>query len=221
MYHLFGDLYLDDPRPGSPLSRRLQRLRPYIDELKFRKNALWQGWGHLAAFQKIAHHEVAAWQAHGQKRKIRFLIPPDGPLKAPLACHLHNPNFSVSDSYSSHGADESTLSMNQILAAGFTPDKVLIYDYTFHQAPINPLMAYPPNILKIHQRFTAELRMKMAAVVDVVWGAPVRERMKRTLSLEELPLWEEYEGASIHLEWEKSSRNVRHPEAMMYSEPST
>ncbi|EJP62564.1 uncharacterized protein BBA_08475 [Beauveria bassiana ARSEF 2860] len=135
--------------------------------------------------------------------------------------------FSVGDPYSSHGADESNLSMNQILAAGFTPDKVLIYDYTFRRDPVDPLMAYPPDILKIHQEFTAELRMKMAAVVDVVWGAPVRERMKTTLSLEELPLWGEYEAASIHLEWEKSSRKlqksvifVRHPEAMMYSEPS-
>ncbi|KID95203.1 hypothetical protein MAJ_08837, partial [Metarhizium majus ARSEF 297] len=68
----------------------------------------------------------------------------------------------------------------------------------------------------------------MAAVVDVVRGAPVRERMKKTQRLEELQLWGQYQGVSIFLEWETSNSRLRrfvvfvcHPEAMIYADPTT
>lgn len=123
---------------------------------------------------------------------MRFLIPPDGPLDAPLSCHLHNPNFNVSDPYASHAGDVSSLSIDQIMSAGFTPDKVLLYDHTFRRERVDGIAAYPPEILNIHESFTSELRSNMAAVVDVVWGALVRERMKKTHRLEELQLWGHY-----------------------------
>lgn len=68
----------------------------------------------------------------------------------------------------------------------------------------------------------------MAAVVDVVWGSHVRERMKRTCRLEELPLWGRYGGVSVFLEWEMNCDRLKrfvifvcHPEAMAYGEPQT
>lgn len=156
------------------------------------------------------------------------MIPPDGPLDAPLSCHLHNPNFNVFDPYSSYGADDSNLSMRQIMSAGFTPDKVLIYDHTFRRDPMDGLEAYPPDVLEIHEGFTSELRNHMAAVVDIVWGAKVRDRMRKTHRLEELRLWGRYKGVSIFLEWELDGHILRrfvifvcHPEAMIYGEPAT
>ena len=169
---------------------------------------------------------MACWETHGLKRDPRFLIPPDGPMDAPLSCHLHNPNFNVSDPYSPCGADSTSLSIHQIMSAGFTPDKILLFDHTFRREPVDGIAAYPPDVLAIHENFTSELRNHMAAVVDVVWGAVVRERMKKTLRLEELQLWGKYRDVSIFLEWEIYGDKLRrfvvfvsHPEAMLYGEP--
>jgi hypothetical protein len=87
-----------------------------------------------------------------------------------------------------------------MMSAGFTPDKVLIYDHTFRREPVDPIMAYPPDVLAIHEGFTSKLRHHMSAVVDVVWGAHVRQRMKKSHRLEELQLWGQYKGVSIFLE---------------------
>lgn len=83
------------------------------------------------------------------------------------------------------------------MAAGFSPDKVLIYDHIFRREPMDGLTAYPPDVLDIHENFTSDLRSHMAAAVDVVWGAPIRETMKKTQRLEELQLWGQYQGVSI------------------------
>ncbi|KAJ3491076.1 hypothetical protein NLG97_g5666 [Lecanicillium saksenae] len=225
-YRLFGELCLEDPSNDKLLMQRLQRLTPYFSELESRRVQMPLQWDVRAAFDAAAQKEVACWNVHGQKRDIRFLIPPDGPLDALLACHLHNPNFSVSDPYCQKGADCSNVSINQIMRAGFTPNKVLIYDHTFRREPVDLLAAYPPDVLKIHEDFTNELRRNMGAVVDVVWGAYVRKRMKKTHRLEEFPLWGRYDGISIFLEWEKASDTLQrfvlfvcHPEGMMYNDP--
>ncbi|KEY73801.1 hypothetical protein S7711_10668 [Stachybotrys chartarum IBT 7711] len=159
---------------------------------------------------------------------MEFLIPPDGPFDAPLACHLHNPNFSVEDPYCNRGADPSNLSVHQIMSAGFTPDKVLIFDHTFRRDPVDGITAYPPDVLQVHESFTSETRSHMAAFVEVVWGAPVRERMKNTHRFEEFQLWGRYHGVSIFLEWEMDVSRLKrfvvfvaHPEAMIYGEPGT
>lgn len=162
------------------------------------------------------------------KRPKEFLIPPDGPLDAPLSCHLHNPNFNVFDPRSSRGADSTSLSISQIMSAGFTPERFLIYDHTFRRDPVDGIAAYPPDVLAIHENFTSEVRNHMAAAVDVVWGAVVRERMKKIHRLEELQLWGQYRDVSIFLEWELDVNRLRrfvifvcHPEAMLYGEPET
>lgn len=225
-YRLFGELYLEDPSSDELLVRKLERLRPYFTELEHRCVHKTSEWQVRPAFNMAARAEIACWEAHGQTRDISFLIPPDGPLEATLACHLHNPNFNVSDPYSQQGADESNASISQIMSAGFTPDKVLIYDHTFRREPVDPLAVYPPDALKIHEDFTDMLRKNMSAVVDVVWGACVRNRMKKTHRLEEFPLWGQYQGTSVYLEWGKTSSKLQrivifvcHPEAMMYNEP--
>lgn len=183
-------------------------------------------WNSQDAFRLAAQTEVALWEAHGLERKIEFLIPPDGPLGAPLACHLHNPNFSVEDPYCNRGADPSNLSIHQIMSAGFTSDKVLIFDHTFRRDPVDGMTAYPPDVLQVHESFTSKIRSHMAAVFEVVWGAPVRERMKKTHRFEEFQLWGRYSGVSIFLEWEMDVSRLKrfvmfvaHPEAMIYGEP--
>ncbi|KAK2592916.1 hypothetical protein QQS21_009384 [Conoideocrella luteorostrata] len=226
-YRFFGDLFLDDPSSNLFLVQRLKRLQPFIRDLELRQNSF-DAWNCQDAFHNAARAEVACWRAYGQERDIRFLIPPHGPLDAPLSCHLHNPNFNVADPYSSCGADSSNLSIHQIMSAGFTPDRVLIYDHTFRREPVDGLTAYPPNLLDIHESFTSDLRRHMAAVVDIVWGAPVRERMKQTHRLEEFQLWGKYRSVSIFFEWEMSGNRLQrfvvfvcHPEAMIYGDPET
>jgi hypothetical protein len=41
----------------------------------------------------------------------------------------------------------------------------------------------------------------MAAEVEIIYGKKVRERMLQIYDLEPLPLWGEYEGIVLYLEW--------------------
>lgn len=225
-YRLFGDLLLDVPTASHYQQYGLERLDAHFRSLELEQKS--RSWHWQKAFEQACQQEVAAWKEYGEDRDERFLLPPEGPIQARLSCHLHNPNFNVSNPFSTQTADDTNPSICQLLQAGFTPDKVLIYDHTFRRDPVDPLTAYPPDILKIHEDFTYELRNNMSAVVDVVWGAPVRERMKRAMSLEEFKLWGQYEGVSIFLEWDKAASKlkrfivfVRHPESMAYADTAT
>lgn len=161
----------------------------------------------------------------GVSRLPNFALPPEGPLHASVACHLHCPSFSVKDPHSQTSGDVSNVSICQIMLAGFTTDHCLIYDHLFRREAMDGLKYYPPEILQIHEKFVYGLRDHMRAVVDICWGKCVRDRMLRTHCPECLQLWGDYQEVSIWLEWEKAANPrlkrfiifVMHPEAMLYA----
>lgn len=150
-----------------------------------------------------------------------------------MACHLHCPSFSVKDAASGRGADDSNVSIAQIMLVGLTPDRCLIYDHLFRREASDGLRHYPPDILDVHEQFIWELRKNMSAVVDICWGRCVKERMMKKISLSKLPLWGQYKDIDVWLEW-RHDHNVSpkpylarfvlfvmHPEAMIYANKST
>lgn len=256
-YRLFGGLVL--PNPHEFLSPRelkhFQQLEPFIRDLENRQQGKqflvldilneitsietepWldtqkSSWNCQEAFDTAVAAKVQLWQQHGVTRRQDYTVGPDGLLEATVACHLHCPSFSVKNPMSRIGADDTNVSIAQVLLAGFTPDKCLLYDHLFRREATDGLRYYPPNILDVHERFTWELRDNMRAIVDVCWGKCVKERMKAKLRLSQLPLWGKYKGVDLWLEWKhhqdlSKAYLVRfvlfviHPEAMVYANRST
>jgi len=84
---------------------------------------------------------------------------------------------------------------------------------------------YPPDLWDIHEAFVFLLRYHMAAVVEVCWGANVRERMLSCLQndLRILPLWGRYRGVTLYLELAEDKKSIRrfiifanHPQFFMF-----
>lgn len=194
------------------------------------KNHNGKQWKYEEAFKDMADKEVAAWGNRGIKRRREFLIPPEGPQNAPIACHLHCPSFSVKDPSLAKTGDKTNLSICQVMDIGFTPKECLIYDHLLRREAVDGLRYYPKDILAIHESYTDQLRQHMGAIVDIVWGRCVRQRMLNTLRLEPLRLWGHYHEVTIWLEWERFNLTgpeevwrlarfvvfVLHPEAMIY-----
>lgn len=92
---------------------------------------------------------------------------------------------------------------------GFEKNKTLIFDHFARREDseaVDGIRDYPPEILECYEKYVEERRGNMSATVEVIWGAPVRERMKtiyreRGCPLEELRLWGSYEQSSLFLEW--------------------
>ncbi|KAL1860398.1 hypothetical protein VTK73DRAFT_7365 [Phialemonium thermophilum] len=234
VYHFYGNLFLPDPEKSLPPKtlRRLRQIEPFLKELGKEQDAQPRTWDAQDAFVAAVDAKVRLWQQRRVSRRPDFTVRPDGPLEATVACHLHCPSFSVKDPSCARGADHSNVSISQIMRAGFTPDRCLIYDHLFRREALDGIRHYPPEILGIHEAFTRNLRKNMSAVVDVCWGKCVQKRMLQTVSLERLQLWGPYKDVTLWLEWDdprsQSDRHlvrfvlfVMHPEAMIFADRST
>jgi len=106
-------------------------------------------------------------------------------------------------------ADETNACIWLVMRNGFEKDKTLIFDHLARREKseeVDGIRDYPQEILDYHETYVDELRSNMSAPVEVVWGAPVRERMKKVYRekknpLAELRLWGTYNGLSLFLEW--------------------
>jgi hypothetical protein len=106
-------------------------------------------------------------------------------------------------------ADETNACIWLVMRNGFEKDKTLIFDHLARREKseeVDGIRDYPQEILDYHETYVDELRNNMSAPVEVVWGAPVRERMKKVYRekknrLAELRLWGTYNGLSLFLEW--------------------
>ncbi|KAH8775347.1 hypothetical protein F5883DRAFT_385456, partial [Diaporthe sp. PMI_573] len=141
-------------------------------------------------------------------------------------------SFSVKNPSYKIGADVTNVSIAQIMKAGFSLDKCLIYDYLFQRKVSDGLQYCPQDILKVYEQFTWNLRNNMRAIVDVCWGKCVKERIKKELELSQLPPWGKFKGVDLGLEWQRHKDSskpylarfvvfVMHPEAMIFAERST
>lgn len=150
--------------------------------------------------------EQAAWRHLGVERPRAFLVYPAGHLSAPIACHLHNPTFFVSDPFLRQTDNKSNPTMQQIFQAGFSSLNSLIYDHICRRDRTEDvLLFYTKELITIHEDFMLSLRKSMAAKVEICWGKPVRQRMKELLNLIPLKLWGDYKDVELFLELDDDS----------------
>jgi hypothetical protein len=88
-----------------------------------------------------------------------------------------------------------------IIANTFVRGKTLIFDHISRREIVDGLEIYPQNILNCHETWLSKIRSNMAAEVEIIYCKKVRERMLQIYDLEPLPLWGEYEGIVLYLEW--------------------
>lgn len=192
-------------------------------------------WHYRERFPDALDKVVACWRELGVERRPEFALPPDGDQQAAIACHLHNPSFSVKDPYSNRTGDVTNCSIAQIMLVGYKPgESCPLYDHLFRREASDGFKRYPQQILEIHETFTTTLRAEMNAVIDVCWGCAVKNRMLRTLKLEPLQLWGKFDQVQIFLEWKHDPGEipndkqlvrfvvfVAHAEAMIYATRTT
>merc|ERR1712000_398733 len=117
-YHFFGNLHLPPPEDWLPPSslQNLRDLEPYIADLELRqRRGDASDWHYRERFPDALDKVVACWRELGVERRPEFALPPDGDQQAAIACHLHNPSFSVKDPYSNRTGDVTNCSIAQIM----------------------------------------------------------------------------------------------------------
>ena len=247
MFRLFGNLWLDDP-PESVLTA-LDGILPLVHNFEqnitqgkytlnvrtYRhrttiniKSGMYQPstWSMDAAFEHYREKEDAWWKSHNVERPREYLVRPSGRLDAPVACHLFNPTFAVDDPCHGEIDDTSNPCIAQLHDVGFSTDNCLMFDHSARREDSRHCrLLYPPDLWDIHEAFVMALRSHMTAVVEICWGANVRERMLKRLqnNLRILPLWGHYKGITLHLELGEDKKSVRrfiifanHPQFFMF-----
>ncbi|KAJ5166899.1 uncharacterized protein N7482_005680 [Penicillium canariense] len=227
MFRLFGNLWLDDP-PDSvltaldgalPLIRNLQQ---NITHGMHRSS----NWSMDAAFKCYREEEYAWWKLHNVERSRKYLVHPSGRLDATVACHLFNPTFEIDEPCDGEIDDPSNPCIAQLHDVGLSAGNCLIFDHSARREDSRHCkMLYPPDLWDIHEAFVFALRSNIEAVVEICWGANVRERMLRRLqnNMCTLPLWGRYEGVTLYLELGEDKTSVRrfiifvnHPQFFMF-----
>jgi hypothetical protein len=140
---------------------------------------------------------------------VQHLVRPSGDLRSPIAHHQHNPSFNTNDVTGIETADETNACIWLVMHNGFTQGTTLIFDHLARREnseEVDGIRDYSPAILGCHEDFVEEIRANMQAAVEVVWGAAVRERMKKVYRekgnpLTEFWLWGSFEDVCLYLEW--------------------
>ncbi|KAL3465027.1 hypothetical protein BJX64DRAFT_285894 [Aspergillus heterothallicus] len=205
MFRLFGNFWLPPPEihltPGE--LDHLNSLMPSVRHLDNEERIATQSrlYDMREEFRKFKIRETQAWIVLGVKRPSEFLVAPAGALDSPVACHLHNPTFHVSNPLSSITDDISNPTISQLYQVGFSSKHCLIFDHVSRRDDTASYLAfYPEKIREIHEEFTFNIRSKMGAVVEICWGLHVKKRMLQCVKLVPLPLWGEYRGVTLFLE---------------------
>jgi hypothetical protein len=118
------------------------------------------------------------------------LVRPSGRLESPLAHHPHNPSFNTNGVNGIETADETNACIWLVMRNGFKKDRTLIFDHLARREKseeVDGIRNYPQEILEYHEVYVDELRNNMSAPVEMVWGAPVRERMKKVYREKKTP----------------------------------
>ena len=108
------------------------------------------------------------------------LVRPSGELDSSIAHHLHNPIFNTSYLHGTETADDTNACIWLVMQNGFTKDKTLLSDHLARRKnseEVDGIKDYSENILGCHEEYVNEVRTNMSATVEVVWGAPVRNKM--------------------------------------------
>lgn len=129
------------------------------------------------------------------------LCHPSGDLRAKLAAHLHNPSFTVHDLRNHETADETNPCIWILLQSGITSENSLIFDHLARRDNVDGYKEYTKEVLACHENIVLELRKRMGAYVEIVFGGATRDRMQKILNLEPFPLWGRHQDTPLYLEW--------------------
>ncbi|KAK2768799.1 hypothetical protein FQN54_000657 [Arachnomyces sp. PD_36] len=212
-FHLFGDLWLEDPRQfldGTELSN-LHKYLPLIRKL----DSSWKDrskicWDLDSAFSTLVERETSAWRHLGVDRSPQYLLPPSGSVHSPLACHLFNPTFYVADPKSRTTDDPTSPTLRLLHASGFSSNNCLIFDQVCRREETSDVLwFYTEEIYKPYRDFIRELRENMAAVVEICWGRDAWKELGRHSRVVSFPLWGTFKPVRLYLELTEEGQSLK------------
>ena len=164
---------------------------------------------------------------------VSALVKPSGALTSPVSHRLHQPSYSTSNTQNEETADPTSTCIAMVMGTVFEKGKTLIYDQLHRRDQKSEgIQHYPQNVLDCHDEFTRRVTESSEAKVEVVYGTPVEQYLRRQFrgTSTTLPLWGPYDGISITLVHEEAFRNqqqefkfrkillfARHPNRMFYA----
>jgi hypothetical protein len=114
---------------------------------------------------------------------------------------LHNPSFTTLTPQGGETEDETNPCIWLIMANSFVSGNTMIFDHLARREVVDGLRVYPKEILACHEHWLSRIRNFITAKVEIVYGRAVQDRMLQLQKLERFPLWSEYAGVNLFLEW--------------------
>ncbi len=111
---------------------------------------------------------------------ISALVKPSGALTSPVSHRLHQPSYSTSNAQNEETADPTSTCIAMVTGTVFEKGKTLIYDQ-LHRRDQNSegMQYYPQTVLDCHDEFTHQVTESSEAKVEVVYGAPVEDYLRK------------------------------------------
>jgi hypothetical protein len=127
-----------------------------------------------------------------------------------VAHHLHCPSSPSKQVGKPQTADLTYQRIEWVTQQpGFNVPEMLIFDHLARREVYTGFSHYPRNILEHHEAFLYGFRDATESAVEVVYGLKVKNRMLKTMNLQELQLWGEHQQVSLFLEWTSKDLNIR------------
>lgn len=155
---------------------------------------------------EFINFQKAESQLWNPPRREDELVHPSGDLNWPISHHLHNPTFITRTPHNGDTEDETNPCIWLIMANTFDKGKTLIYDHLARREGSDGLKEYPPPILQCHEEWLSTIRQRMKAKIEIAYGRCVHARMLKTMALDSLQLWGDFQDVKLYLEW--TSRDV-------------
>lgn len=134
-------------------------------------------------------------------RRPEDLRRPSGSFEARIAHHLRNPTFTTHNLSEHETAENTNSCLGILLDSGSNEKNSLVFDHFARRDVVDALRSYRLSVIACHERFTADLRSGMKAVVEVVYGDAIQSQLLNALKLEPFPLWGKFKKVPVYLEW--------------------
>ncbi|KAF4238813.1 hypothetical protein CNMCM6805_006189 [Aspergillus fumigatiaffinis] len=186
-------------------------------------------WEFEGRFSEFVHEETNAWRQRGTERPAHFLLRPSGTIAAPIAHHLLNPTFYVTNPYSNETDDASNPTIYLLHKNGFSSQNSFMFDQICRrEETLIYLHLWTDNVQKPRDDFVRDLRQNMSAIVEICWGEVVWRKVELQGRLIRFPLWGKYKDVKLYLDLEDDEKTlkrfvfwVHHPQWFFRPRPVT
>lgn len=221
-FHLFGDCFIETPvlSEQETVSQYLPLLRAFDEPNKTRKclglpsvllhrhNHHWtenrERWDLNANFEKLVEQDTAAWKRLGVNRAPHF-TQPSGSIQSPLALHIFNPTFYVTDPQSAETDYPTSPTIQLLRLCGLSSAHCFIFDHICRRDRTDDcLYFYTEDMRQNHRDFVRKIRQHMFAAVEICFGEHVFNELRRTARLVRFPLWGTFKPVRLWLELDAS-----------------